>query len=88
MHFVIACLSSGVPAVGASYQGKFEGLYDHFGTSDMAKPEAIWSSSAELIRAIEGAADRQLQLREMLTKKLPGVKGLAMRNLGDIGFSG
>lgn len=33
MHLAIACLGQGVPVMSASYQGKFEGLFEHFGLS-------------------------------------------------------
>ncbi|WP_082821037.1 polysaccharide pyruvyl transferase family protein [Gemmatimonas phototrophica] len=81
MHFVIACLGSGVPALGASYQGKFEGLYRHFGVDDMAIQESFWSSSVNLLGAIESAVNRRKNISDSILKAIPGVRALAQQNL-------
>jgi polysaccharide pyruvyl transferase WcaK-like protein len=82
MHFVIACLGTGVPALGASYQGKFEGLYRHFGISTLLLDEHCWAARSHVLGGIDRAVGQRDSLRGALAEHLPRVKQLAALNLG------
>jgi polysaccharide pyruvyl transferase WcaK-like protein len=82
MHFVIACLGAGVPALGANYQGKFEGLYRHCGVSSLLMDEQCWSAKSQVLSAVGDAVARLDDLGQALSIHLPRVKDLAALNLG------
>ncbi|WP_083844539.1 polysaccharide pyruvyl transferase family protein [Hydrocarboniphaga effusa] len=81
MHLAIAALGTGVPVFGIAYQGKFEGLLDHF---DLPKDCAM--GPAEIVK--EGVLDRafstwrsQLDFyRKRVESNLPSVMDLSRSN--------
>ncbi|MFC3060298.1 polysaccharide pyruvyl transferase family protein [Paenirhodobacter populi] len=80
MHFSIACLGMGTPTIGIVYQGKFEGLMDHFGLDNMLiTPDE--ASDPDVLLARLNETEAQLpELRERIAGKLPTVKELSWKN--------
>lgn len=81
MHLAIASLGMGVPTLGLSYQGKFEGLYRHFGLPQ----EFLLAPSAFQSQGVIGCAlERFLAYLPELTARVSGerpkVLGLAEKN--------
>ncbi len=88
MHLAIACLGQGVPVAGVTYQGKFEGLFNHFALQGMTiapeqafQPGALASFLAEIIT-------KRKEIRKQIQSRLEDVKALAALNLMDRGNSG
>lgn len=85
MHFSIACLGMGTPSLGIVYQGKFEGLMDHFGLDDMliAPDEA---ADPDILFARLNKVERELpDLRSRITMKLPAIRELSWKNFAWLG---
>jgi polysaccharide pyruvyl transferase WcaK-like protein len=81
MHLSIASLSQGTPAFGVTYQGKFEGLFRHFGLEDMyITPEQLMDTDATANVLAENIK-RVPELRGKIKKRLPQVIELARLNL-------
>lgn len=82
MHLAIAALGQGVPVGAFTYQGKFQGLFQHFGL-----PESLLVSPDEpdLTAALTAALDRLLAdrsvLRARVSTRLASVIELARSNL-------
>ncbi len=81
MHLAIGGLGKGVPVICIAYQGKFEGLYQHFAlsSSDLLSPSAFYTDDGirnALIEFVDNADD----LREQVTQKLPEVLALSKNN--------
>ena len=81
MHLAIASLGVGTPVGCVTYQGKFEGLFEHFDLNGclIGVDEAMSGNTMELIlnRIIEGRDRMRLQINA----RLPYVEELATRNL-------
>ena len=80
MHLAIACLGQGIPVAGVTYQGKFEGLFNHFKLQGMTidpqkafQPGVLASFLADLI------AKRQ-DVRQQIQSKLAEVQALSSSN--------
>jgi polysaccharide pyruvyl transferase WcaK-like protein len=80
MHLAIAALGQGVPVAGVTYQGKFEGLFDHFNLQGMTitpekalQPGAIASFLTDIIA-------RREELRQTVQINLPKVQALSALN--------
>ena len=81
MHLAIAALGSGVPAAGITYQGKFEGLYEHFGLSATSlAPEELFTPGA-LASFLGQMARRRQELAGAIGARLPQVREFAGANL-------
>jgi polysaccharide pyruvyl transferase WcaK-like protein len=81
MHFAIACLGQGVPVASISYQGKFEGLYQHFGLEEMTiSPERALLSGEMLSVFLPVFRDRR-PLRRIVEARLPDINELAGKNV-------
>lgn len=81
MHVAIACLGSGTPVACVAYQGKFEGLFEHFGLTEcIITPETI-TDSARLSRFLTEFVNRRYHLREQIQERRPSVEMLAARNV-------
>jgi len=82
MHLSIAALGQGTPVAAITYQGKFHGLFQHFGLSDkyLISPEEIKYSDV-FERWIISALDSQKDLKRQVAETLPSVKKLAYKNL-------
>jgi polysaccharide pyruvyl transferase WcaK-like protein len=83
MHLSIACLGQSTPVGCVTYQGKFEGLFEHFGLTDISL--SPWQSfNAEAVSTfLENLLDRRDSLRATISEKLPQVSQLARHNFGN-----
>ena len=79
MHLGIAALGMGKPIVAFAYQGKFSGLYRHFGLDErfLVNPASL-GDMAELIAGfVNSAGEQSITVRQSLAK----VRELAQKNL-------
>jgi polysaccharide pyruvyl transferase WcaK-like protein len=81
MHLAIASLGQGTPAACITYQGKFEGLFKHFGLDGMTinpeqaiKTESIFNFVMPLI-------ENRKEIRRQISSKLPYIQQMAKANL-------
>lgn len=80
MHLAIAALGSGVPVMVADYQGKFEGLFNHFKLPhDYILPANKFCSS-HLITYMNQFIFNISGLREIVSRNLPKVLELSANN--------
>jgi polysaccharide pyruvyl transferase WcaK-like protein/glycosyltransferase involved in cell wall biosynthesis len=79
MHLAIAALGMGTPAIGISYQGKFEGLWQLFGMMDYVVDSRVLDSR-ELERLCVHALLHLEELTLKVAARLPQVVELARRN--------
>lgn len=81
MHLAIAALGKGVPAICIAYQGKFEGLYQHFGLSaaDLLSPSSFLTQDGIKSALIE-FIDQSDEIRENVGKRLPEILAMSKRN--------
>lgn len=72
MHISIAALGMGVPVFGLAYQGKFEGLWRHFGLpqSMLVAPESFVIDPEMAIKNLNEFVGSLVKLRETLAKTL------------------
>lgn len=80
MHFAIACLGMGTPPLGIAYQGKFEGLMQHFDLTEMLLPVEQASCARSLRENLERIEAHLPLLRQQIRTRLPAVKALAQEN--------
>jgi polysaccharide pyruvyl transferase WcaK-like protein len=80
MHLAIAALGSGTPTACITYQGKFEGLYQHFGVEGCTIAPDKAMDPATLNAFLASLAERRLTLAATIARALPEVLGLARRN--------
>ena len=81
MHLAIASLAVGTPVFALAYQGKFEGLYVHFGLKDMFITHQELKRDAAVTDFLLRAVARRAEARAEIARELPRVKALARRNL-------
>jgi len=81
MHLAIGCLGVGTPPACVTYQGKFEGLFRHFGLEAMTLDPASASAPSKLLSLIRSVLDREEQLREQIADKKPSIIALSHMNL-------
>jgi colanic acid/amylovoran biosynthesis protein len=81
MHFGIACLGAGVPVGSLTYQDKFEGLYQHFGLTDMSINGVEGLSLDRLTALFQHVHLRAPEARRTVQAKLPYIFSLARRNV-------
>lgn len=81
MHLAIAALGKGVPAICVAYQGKFEGLYRHFGLSaaNLLSPAAFLTQDG-IKKALVEFIDQSDEIRERVGKKLPDILAMSESN--------
>jgi polysaccharide pyruvyl transferase WcaK-like protein len=81
MHLAIAALGKGVPVICIAYQGKFEGLYQHFGLSaaELLSPSKFHTEDG-IKNALINFVDQADEIREKVGKKLPEILDLSKRN--------
>jgi len=84
MHLAIASLGQGTPAGGMTYQGKFEGLFQHFGLDDVTISSEEAVEPGKLYRFINRMIDERDILRQQVQAALPQVKALAKKNFESI----
>jgi colanic acid/amylovoran biosynthesis protein len=85
MHLAIASLGMGVPVAALTYQGKFHGLFRHFGLPDaflLAPEEAI--EHEKFGEMLESFVSRLSELRQTVSGALPGVWQASRDNLKGI----
>jgi polysaccharide pyruvyl transferase WcaK-like protein len=83
MHFAIAALGQGTPPVSVVYQGKFEGLMQHFGLEAeplLLAPDKVGSGDAALAAATANAE----RLRSKILAVLPRVEALSRSNFSGL----
>lgn len=80
MHLAIACLGQGTPAACITYQGKFEGLYQHFELDGMLiEPEQALQPQ-NLVQFFLPLINKREDIRKHIQLKLPHVQQLARTN--------
>jgi polysaccharide pyruvyl transferase WcaK-like protein len=84
MHLSIASLAEGTPVFGVAYQGKFEGLFRHFGLENMFITHQELRDPELAARFLELGIRRLPDIRRTIRERLPHVKDLARRNF-DLG---
>lgn len=82
MHLSIAALGQGVPVLGLAYQGKFEGLWRHFGLTEetLLAPKAFVADPPFAQTRLAEFLDRFPVLAERIRAELPQVLDKAERN--------
>jgi len=84
MHLAIACMGQGVPVGCLSYQGKFEGMYEHFGLKNMIiNPDVFKSNKDIALDFLKSLLTRRKEIHNKLQKRLNMVKRLAKRNFDE-----
>ena len=85
MHLAVAALGQGTPVSCLTYQGKFEGLLEHFGlpASLLMDPQQALRAGAleSLLRAFVGSANAH---RQQVARHWPEVRRLAAINLAPL----
>ncbi|MBI1338319.1 MAG: hypothetical protein GC164_15360 [Phycisphaera sp.] len=86
MHLAIATLGMARPVSCFPYQGKFEGLFEHFGLDrgGLLSRDQLPKSSAELAHWMSGRLDQTDALAAQVAAKLPEIKRLAWKNYGGL----
>lgn len=84
MHLAIACLGQGVPVAGITYQGKFEGLFNHFELQGMTiAPEEAFQPGV-LTSFLLNLIARREQVRQQIQSNLAEVQTLSSSNFEKI----
>ena len=82
MHFAVACLGRGTPPACVTYQGKFEGLMQHFGLERMTiAPEEAMEDAGALASLVESVLERRGALRSSIEGGLPALRAKSFENL-------
>ena len=82
MHLVIAALGQGIPVLGVTYQGKFEGLFRHFdlmGDKIFVDPVLI-DSADKFLSYLDVFHQNLPSLRKRVERKLPKALALSKQN--------
>lgn len=80
MHLAIASLGMGVPVVAATYQGKFEGLFRHFGFDSRYLMTQSELCSEKLVSLLNEMIKEHLDIKEQIKGKLKYVNELSNKN--------
>jgi polysaccharide pyruvyl transferase WcaK-like protein len=82
MHLAIATLGQGVPVFCITYQGKFEGLFQHFGLKNMTlePTDLLDSDPSVFVNYLVSSIENKNALDQQIQEKLPKVKELAKSN--------
>lgn len=80
MHVAIAALGVGCPVASISYQGKFEGLYEHFGLNQGIFPGKRIAERQALQRFVLSTFENREKMKAQIRSELPRIKDLAERN--------
>lgn len=82
MHLAIATLGQGVPVFCITYQGKFEGLFQHFGLKDMTiePTDLLDSDPSVFVKSLVSLIENREALHQQIQEQLPKVKELAKSN--------
>jgi len=82
MHLAIACLGAGTPVACIEYQGKFSGLYEHFGLPALMITRDEMLEDGKVARLMTSCLDNEERLRATIARGWPRVRALAAKNLG------
>lgn len=82
MHLAIATLGQAVPVFCITYQGKFEGLFQHFSLKDMTfePTDLLDSDPSVFVNYLVSSIENREALHQQIQEKLPKVKELAKSN--------
>ncbi|MDY6783750.1 MAG: polysaccharide pyruvyl transferase family protein [Cyanobacteriota bacterium] len=80
MHFAIASLGQETPAACITYQGKFEGLFEHLGLEGMTIEPEKALQPGNLVPFLIPLIEKRDKIRDRLGETLPRVKELARSN--------
>ena len=82
MHLSIAALGQCVPVMGLVYQGKFEGLWEHFGllSDTLMNPSEPLLDPEKAFLKMSGFVATLPQVRQQIAARLPSVLKLAEGN--------
>ena len=84
-HLAIASLGQSVPVAALGYQGKFEGLFDHFGYPRRLLLDGSMVINPPLIRdLLHGLIEDLPKLGAHIRARLPYIQELARRNLDNV----
>ena len=84
MHFAIAALGSGVPAIGIGYMGKFEGLLDYFELKSLLiTPRSAYNDLLLPAKVLE-ALPLLSTYREQITRYIGAVRSLSKENFSGL----
>ncbi len=86
MHLGIACLGQGTPIACITYQGKFEGLYQHFNLAPLfIEPKKLFvPNQNDLVELVHQLIAKRQSLHEKIISKLDEVKELSQANFTSI----
>lgn len=80
MHLAIACIGQGTPVACITYQGKFEGLFEHFELEGMTiEPETLFNDGT-LMKFLISLIDQREEIRHHIQSKLPKIQQLSRAN--------
>ena len=80
MHFAIACLGTGLPVGCLDYQGKFEGLFQHFGLENSVLDVQEDIDSKRISMFMQQLLEERHTRRRQVEERLPDVMRLAKSN--------
>jgi polysaccharide pyruvyl transferase WcaK-like protein len=80
MHVAIAALGQGIPSLSIGYQGKHEGLYEHFGLPELLISPAEAFAPQGLLHFIQQHLSQRQRLQAQVEAQLPQVQSLARLN--------
>lgn len=80
MHLAIAALGREVPVMAATYQGKFEGLFQHFGLSEEYLMAPLAFCTDEFQYVLDKFFDNHNELHNIIKEALPKVLTLSKKN--------
>jgi polysaccharide pyruvyl transferase WcaK-like protein len=80
MHLAIACLGQGTPPLSVVYQGKFEGLMQHFGLSGLTLDPGTVGTSPDADAQLEQLTGQTAMQRAVIKAELPRIRDLSRAN--------
>ncbi len=86
MHLGITCLGQGTPIACITYQGKFQGLYQHFNLEPLfIEPKKLFvPNQNELVELVHKLIAQRQSLQEQVISKLDEFKELSQDNFTSI----
>ena len=70
-----------MPVAGVSYQGKFEGLMDHFGIKNVLIDPEVALDPAALGALVRSVMDRRAEIRDQIQRAFPFLSRMPLENL-------
>jgi polysaccharide pyruvyl transferase WcaK-like protein len=81
MHFAIACLSSGVPVCGLSYQDKFDGVFEMLGQQNCLIDSQSIAETDIIFEKISNIVNNIHKFNRDIGKRLPSISSMSRKNL-------